>query len=162
MPPSGKHRIVLFCSTDCKTTSPSIPHFAHAQCSGQTVYRRKLSQNFIETAQGGSVCGDSRRGSEAADMADPAAQTSAQPRLQQAQSSGSAGSNPNPGAGSSDPARPGLSQQQWSSQKKAQVRSFPRAKKLEKLGVFSSCKVTESLAHNNRASARAFHVSMPL
>lgn len=140
---------------------PALPDVAHAQCSGQTVYR-KLSQNFIETAQGESVRGDPRRGSEAADMADPAAQTSAQPRLQQAQSSGPAGSNPNPGAGSSDPARPGLSQQQWSSQKKAQVRSFPRAKKLEKLGVFSSCKVTESLAHNNRASARAFHVSMLL
>lgn len=104
--------------------------------------------------------GDPRRGSEAADMADPAAQTSAQPRLQQAQSSGPAGSNPNPGAGSSDPARPGLSQQQWSSQKKAQVRSFPRAKKLEKLGVFSSCKVTESSARNNRASSLAFHVSV--
>uniref|UniRef100_A0A8C2CHP6 histone acetyltransferase n=1 Tax=Cyprinus carpio TaxID=7962 RepID=A0A8C2CHP6_CYPCA len=86
-------------------------------------------------------------------MEDPAAQTSAQPRLQQAQSSGPAGSNPQPGAASSDPARPGLSQQQWSSQKKAQVRSFPRAKKLEKLGVFSSCKVTESSARNNRASS---------
>ncbi|KAG1967676.1 histone acetyltransferase KAT2A [Pimephales promelas] len=81
-------------------------------------------------------------------MADPAAQTSAQPRLQQAQSSGSAGSNPNPGAGSSDPARPGLSQQQWSSQKKAQVRSFPRAKKLEKLGVFSSCKANDACKCN--------------
>uniref|UniRef100_A0A8C1SDN4 histone acetyltransferase n=1 Tax=Cyprinus carpio TaxID=7962 RepID=A0A8C1SDN4_CYPCA len=77
-------------------------------------------------------------------MEDPAAQSSAEPRLQQAQSSGPAGSNPQPGAASSDPARPGLSQQQWSSQKKAQVRSFPRAKKLEKLGVFSSCKVTIS------------------
>ncbi|XDV13342.1 hypothetical protein PO909_001765 [Leuciscus waleckii] len=81
-------------------------------------------------------------------MADPAAKTSAQPRLQQAQSSGPAGSNPNPGAGSSDPARPGLSQQQWSSQKKAQVRSFPRAKKLEKLGVFSSCKANDACKCN--------------
>ncbi|XP_067229754.1 histone acetyltransferase KAT2A isoform X1 [Chanodichthys erythropterus] len=81
-------------------------------------------------------------------MADPAAQTSAQPRLQQAHSSGPAGSNPNPGAGSSDPARPGLSQQQWSSQKKAQVRSFPRAKKLEKLGVFSSCKANDACKCN--------------
>ncbi|XP_051742523.1 histone acetyltransferase KAT2A [Ctenopharyngodon idella] len=81
-------------------------------------------------------------------MADPVAQTSAQPRLQQAQSSGPAGSNPNPGAGSSDPARPGLSQQQWSSQKKAQVRSFPRAKKLEKLGVFSSCKANDACKCN--------------
>uniref|UniRef100_A0A8C1HUR4 histone acetyltransferase n=1 Tax=Cyprinus carpio carpio TaxID=630221 RepID=A0A8C1HUR4_CYPCA len=73
---------------------------------------------------------------------------SAQPRLQQAQSSGPAGSNPQPGAASSDPARPGLSQQQWSSQKKAQVRSFPRAKKLEKLGVFSSCKATDACKCN--------------
>ncbi|CAM4383733.1 unnamed protein product [Leuciscus chuanchicus] len=81
-------------------------------------------------------------------MADPAAKTSAQPRLHQAQSSGPAGSNPNPGAGSSDPARPGLSQQQWSSQKKAQVRSFPRAKKLEKLGVFSSCKANDACKCN--------------
>uniref|UniRef100_A0A8C1YCS2 Histone acetyltransferase n=1 Tax=Cyprinus carpio TaxID=7962 RepID=A0A8C1YCS2_CYPCA len=93
-------------------------------------------------------------------MEDPAAQTSAQPRLQQAQSSGPAGSNPQPGAASSDPARPGLSQQQWSSQKKAQVRSFPRAKKLEKLGVFSSCKVTASSAHNNRASVNTTFVDM--
>ncbi|KTF90533.1 hypothetical protein cypCar_00036397 [Cyprinus carpio] len=81
-------------------------------------------------------------------MEDPAAQSSAQPRLQQAQSSGPAGSNPQPGAASSDPARPGLSQQQWSSQKKAQVRSFPRAKKLEKLGVFSSCKATDACKCN--------------
>uniref|UniRef100_A0A9J7ZKJ1 K(lysine) acetyltransferase 2A n=1 Tax=Cyprinus carpio carpio TaxID=630221 RepID=A0A9J7ZKJ1_CYPCA len=81
-------------------------------------------------------------------MADPATQSSAQPRLQQAQSSGPAGSTPNPGAASSDPARPGLSQQQWSSQKKAQVRSFPRAKKLEKLGVFSSCKANDACKCN--------------
>ncbi|XP_059410611.1 LOW QUALITY PROTEIN: histone acetyltransferase KAT2A-like [Carassius carassius] len=81
-------------------------------------------------------------------MADPAAQSSAQPRLQQAQSSGPTGSTPNPGAASSDPARPGLSQQQWSSQKKAQVRSFPRAKKLEKLGVFSSCKANDACKCN--------------
>uniref|UniRef100_A0A8C1VP60 Histone acetyltransferase n=1 Tax=Cyprinus carpio TaxID=7962 RepID=A0A8C1VP60_CYPCA len=66
----------------------------------------------------------------------------------QAQSSGPAGSTPNPGAASSDPARPGLSQQQWSSQKKAQVRSFPRAKKLEKLGVFSSCKANDACKCN--------------
>ncbi|XP_051570612.1 histone acetyltransferase KAT2A-like isoform X2 [Myxocyprinus asiaticus] len=81
-------------------------------------------------------------------MADPAAQTSALPRLQQAQASGPTGSNPNHGAGSSDPARPGLSQQQWSSQKKAQVRAFPRAKKLEKLGVFSSCKANDACKCN--------------
>uniref|UniRef100_A0A673MZG9 Histone acetyltransferase n=1 Tax=Sinocyclocheilus rhinocerous TaxID=307959 RepID=A0A673MZG9_9TELE len=81
-------------------------------------------------------------------MADPAAQSSAQPRLQQAQSGGPAGPTPNPGAASSDPARPGLSQQQWSSQKKAQVRSFPRAKKLEKLGVFSSCKANDACKCN--------------
>uniref|UniRef100_A0A672RC23 histone acetyltransferase n=1 Tax=Sinocyclocheilus grahami TaxID=75366 RepID=A0A672RC23_SINGR len=81
-------------------------------------------------------------------MADPAAQSSVQPRLQQAQSGGPAGPTPNPGAASSDPARPGLSQQQWSSQKKAQVRSFPRAKKLEKLGVFSSCKANDACKCN--------------
>lgn len=52
-----------------------------------------------------------------------------------------------PGVGSGgtgsggDPARPGLSQQQRASQRKAQVRGLPRAKKLEKLGVFSACKV---------------------
>lgn len=45
-----------------------------------------------------------------------------------------------PGSGG-DPARPGLSQQQRASQRKAQVRGLPRAKKLEKLGVFSACKV---------------------
>lgn len=44
-------------------------------------------------------------------------------------------------SGSSDPVRPGLSQQQRASQRKAHARSFPRAKKLEKLGVFSACKV---------------------
>uniref|UniRef100_A0A673N614 Histone acetyltransferase n=1 Tax=Sinocyclocheilus rhinocerous TaxID=307959 RepID=A0A673N614_9TELE len=63
-------------------------------------------------------------------------------------SGGPAGPTPNPGAASSDPARPGLSQQQWSSQKKAQVRSFPRAKKLEKLGVFSSCKANDACKCN--------------
>ncbi|XP_051987279.1 histone acetyltransferase KAT2A-like isoform X1 [Xyrauchen texanus] len=82
-------------------------------------------------------------------MADPVTQTSALPRLQQAQASGPTGSNLNHGAGSSsDPARPGLSQQQWSSQKKSQVRAFPRAKKLEKLGVFSSCKANEACKCN--------------
>lgn len=45
------------------------------------------------------------------------------------------------GGSSSDPVRPGLSQQQRASQRKAHARSFPRAKKLEKLGVFSACKV---------------------
>lgn len=76
-------------------------------------------------------------------MSDPAAQA-LQPRLLQAQSAGSAGSSTaatGSGAGNSDPVRPGLSQQQRASQKKAQVRAFPRAKKLEKLGVFSACKV---------------------
>lgn len=68
--------------------------------------------------------------------AQAAAQASSQARLQQGQGGGSGSSS-----GSSDPARPGLSQQQWASQKKAQVRAFPRAKKLEKLGVFSACKV---------------------
>lgn len=59
---------------------------------------------------------------------------------------GSAGTG-GPGVGSGgtgsggDPARPGLSQQQRASQRKAQVRGLPRAKKLEKLGVFSACKV---------------------
>lgn len=76
-------------------------------------------------------------------MSDPATQA-LQPRLLQAQSSGSAGSGAaaaGSGTGNSDPVRPGLSQQQRASQKKAQVRAFPRAKKLEKLGVFSACKV---------------------
>lgn len=77
-------------------------------------------------------------------MSDPAAQA-LQPRLLQAQSAGSAGSSTTTtagsGSGNSDPVRPGLSQQQRASQKKAQVRAFPRAKKLEKLGVFSACKV---------------------
>nr|XP_015217600.1 PREDICTED: histone acetyltransferase KAT2A [Lepisosteus oculatus] len=84
-------------------------------------------------------------------MADPAAQASAQPRLQQqAQPGGAGASNTSSGSGSgnSDPARPGLSQQQRASQKKAQVRAFPRAKKLEKLGVFSACKANDSCKCN--------------
>uniref|UniRef100_A0A671XQ78 histone acetyltransferase n=1 Tax=Sparus aurata TaxID=8175 RepID=A0A671XQ78_SPAAU len=74
-----------------------------------------------------------------------------QPRLLQAQSAGSAGSSTaatGSGSGSSDPARPGLSQQQRASQKKAQVRAFPRAKKLEKLGVFSACKAIDTCKCN--------------
>uniref|UniRef100_A0AAR2KMP9 histone acetyltransferase n=1 Tax=Pygocentrus nattereri TaxID=42514 RepID=A0AAR2KMP9_PYGNA len=83
-------------------------------------------------------------------MAEPAGQASTQVRLQQGASGGSAVSGPNSGSGSgsSDPARPGLSQQQWASQKKAQVRAFPRAKKLEKLGVFSACKANDSCKCN--------------
>ncbi|XP_023665040.1 histone acetyltransferase KAT2A isoform X1 [Paramormyrops kingsleyae] len=87
-------------------------------------------------------------------MADPAAQASPQPRLQQNQASMTAGSNASSGSGSgsgsgnSDPARPGLSQQQRASQKKAQVRAFPRAKKLEKLGVFSACKANDTCKCN--------------
>lgn len=73
-------------------------------------------------------------------MSDPAAQAF-QPRLLQAQTAGSSTATTGSGSGNSDPARPGLSQQQRASQKKAQVRAFPRAKKLEKLGVFSACKV---------------------
>ncbi|KAJ4931744.1 hypothetical protein JOQ06_010184 [Pogonophryne albipinna] len=83
-------------------------------------------------------------------MSDPTAQA-LQPRLLQAQSVGSAGSSTAAtvsGSGSSDPARPGLSQQQRASQKKAQVRAFPRAKKLEKLGVFSACKANETCKCN--------------
>ncbi|XP_001495139.4 histone acetyltransferase KAT2A isoform X2 [Equus caballus] len=59
-----------------------------------------------------------------------------------------------PGVGSGgtgsggDPARPGLSQQQRASQRKAQVRGLPRAKKLEKLGVFSACKANETCKCN--------------
>uniref|UniRef100_A0A6Q2YK22 Histone acetyltransferase n=1 Tax=Esox lucius TaxID=8010 RepID=A0A6Q2YK22_ESOLU len=52
------------------------------------------------------------------------------------------------GSGNSDPVRPGLSQQQRASQKKAQVRAFPRAKKLEKLGVFSACKASDTCKCN--------------
>ncbi|XP_063041096.1 histone acetyltransferase KAT2A isoform X2 [Engraulis encrasicolus] len=83
-------------------------------------------------------------------MAEPASQASTQARLQQAQPSGTSGSNANSGSasGNSDPARPGLSQQQWASQKKAQVRAFPRAKKLEKLGVFSACKANDACKCN--------------
>ncbi|XP_039595215.1 histone acetyltransferase KAT2A isoform X1 [Polypterus senegalus] len=89
-------------------------------------------------------------------MADPAAQASSQPRFQVPPSGNVAGSTPNcssgpgsgSGTGSSDPARPGLSQQQRASQKKAQVRAFPRAKKLEKLGVFSACKANDSCKCN--------------
>ncbi|XP_041087238.1 histone acetyltransferase KAT2A isoform X3 [Polyodon spathula] len=85
-------------------------------------------------------------------MADVAAQASSQPRLQQPQPGNSTVSYPNSGSGSgsgnSDPARPGLSQQQRASQKKAQVRVFPRAKKLEKLGVFSACKANDSCKCN--------------
>uniref|UniRef100_A0A4W6CUB8 Histone acetyltransferase n=1 Tax=Lates calcarifer TaxID=8187 RepID=A0A4W6CUB8_LATCA len=83
-------------------------------------------------------------------MSDPAAQA-LQPRLLQAQSTGSAGSSTaatGSGPGNSDPARPGLSQQQRASQKKAQVRAFPRAKKLEKLGVFSACKASDTCKCN--------------
>uniref|UniRef100_A0A8C4WD17 histone acetyltransferase n=1 Tax=Gopherus evgoodei TaxID=1825980 RepID=A0A8C4WD17_9SAUR len=58
------------------------------------------------------------------------------------------GSGPGPAGGSSDPARPGLSQQQRASQRKAQVRGFPRAKKLEKLGVFSGCKANDACKCN--------------
>ncbi|XP_041121418.1 histone acetyltransferase KAT2A-like isoform X2 [Polyodon spathula] len=81
-------------------------------------------------------------------MADAAAQASTQPRLQQPQPGNIAGSNLNSGSGNGDPARPGLSQQQRASQKKTQVRSFPRAKKLEKLGVFSACKANDSCKCN--------------
>ncbi|XP_041942196.1 histone acetyltransferase KAT2A [Alosa sapidissima] len=83
-------------------------------------------------------------------MAEPASQASMQPRLQQAQSGGTSGSNSTTGSasGNNDPARPGLSQQQWASQKKAQVRAFPRAKKLEKLGVFSACKANDACKCN--------------
>ncbi|XP_061083243.1 histone acetyltransferase KAT2A isoform X2 [Conger conger] len=81
-------------------------------------------------------------------MADPSTQASLQPRPQQTQSSGTTGSNSMPGSANCDPARPGLSQQQRASQKKAQVRAFPRAKKLEKLGVFSACKANDSCKCN--------------
>ncbi|KAJ8364566.1 hypothetical protein SKAU_G00133970 [Synaphobranchus kaupii] len=79
---------------------------------------------------------------------DPFLPASLQPRPQQTQSSGTTGSNAMPGSANCDPARPGLSQQQRASQKKAQVRAFPRAKKLEKLGVFSACKANDSCKCN--------------
>ncbi|KTG38442.1 hypothetical protein cypCar_00000291 [Cyprinus carpio] len=80
-------------------------------------------------------------------MADPATQSSAQPRLQQAAvPAAGSGSSPNPGR-EQRPGRPGLSQQQWSSQKKAQVRSFPGLKAGE-LGVFSSCKANDACKCN--------------
>uniref|UniRef100_A0AAQ5XXI2 Histone acetyltransferase n=1 Tax=Amphiprion ocellaris TaxID=80972 RepID=A0AAQ5XXI2_AMPOC len=80
-------------------------------------------------------------------MSDPAAQA-LQPRLLQAQSAGSSTATTGSGSGNSDPSRPGLSQQQRASQKKAQVRAFPRAKKLEKLGVFSACKASDTCKCN--------------
>uniref|UniRef100_A0A8C7KS76 Histone acetyltransferase n=1 Tax=Oncorhynchus kisutch TaxID=8019 RepID=A0A8C7KS76_ONCKI len=83
-------------------------------------------------------------------MSDPVAQA-LQPRLHQAQSGGTTGSNAaavGSGSVNSDPVRPGLSQQQRASQKKAQVRAFPRAKKLEKLGVFSACKASDTCKCN--------------
>uniref|UniRef100_A0A8C9SVM9 Histone acetyltransferase n=1 Tax=Scleropages formosus TaxID=113540 RepID=A0A8C9SVM9_SCLFO len=83
-------------------------------------------------------------GSEDSVMAEPAAQTFSQARLLQTQAGVAGGSGP----GNVDPARPGLSQQQRASQKKAQVRGFPRAKKLEKLGVFSACKAGDSCKCN--------------
>lgn len=92
-------------------------------------------------------------------MSDPAAQA-LQPRPLLPQSTGSAGSSgaaTGSGPGNSDPARPGLSQQQRASQKKAQVRAFPRAKKLEKLGVFSACKVAASLAKVDHNKALSGH-----
>ncbi|XP_075033022.1 histone acetyltransferase KAT2A isoform X2 [Mixophyes fleayi] len=61
------------------------------------------------------------------------------PATGQSGTSAAAGST----SSSSDPARPGLSQQQRASQRKAQVRALPRAKKLEKLGVFSACKAND-------------------
>lgn len=93
-------------------------------------------------------------------MSDPAAQA-LQPRLLQAQSGGSAGSSSastGSGSGNSDPARPGLSQQQRASQKKAQVRAFPRAKKLEKLGVFSACKVANAASQSSPSLKKHFSV----
>lgn len=61
---------------------------------------------------------------------------------------GSASSGPATASSTSDPARPGLSQQQRAQQRKAQVRGFPRGRKLEKLGVFSACKANESCKCN--------------
>uniref|UniRef100_A0A8D2L0Y7 Histone acetyltransferase n=1 Tax=Varanus komodoensis TaxID=61221 RepID=A0A8D2L0Y7_VARKO len=61
---------------------------------------------------------------------------------------GGSGGGGGGGGGSSDPVRPGLSQQQRASQRKAHARSFPRAKKLEKLGVFSACKANDSCKCN--------------
>lgn len=102
-------------------------------------WRQHMSSNAVETECSG------------VNMSDPAAQA-LQPRLLQAQSGGSAGSSSastGSGSGNSDPARPGLSQQQRASQKKAQVRAFPRAKKLEKLGVFSACKVASAASQSS-------------
>lgn len=102
-----------------------------------------MSSTAAEEVSGSSV-----------EMSDPAAQA-LQPRLLQTQSAGSAGSGSaatGSGSGSSDPVRPGLSQQQRASQKKAQVRAFPRAKKLEKLGVFSACKVANVASQSSQQS----------
>ncbi|XP_059812445.1 histone acetyltransferase KAT2A isoform X1 [Hemitrygon akajei] len=54
-----------------------------------------------------------------------------------------------------DPARPGASSsQQRTVQRKAQVRAFPRAKKLEKLGFFSACKVNDTCKCNGWKNPR--------
>ncbi|XP_048416525.2 histone acetyltransferase KAT2A isoform X2 [Stegostoma tigrinum] len=69
--------------------------------------------------------------------------TPCQAQLQAAASPSPATSSP------ADPARPGASSnQQRSVQRKAQVRAFPRAKKLEKLGVFSACKANDTCKCN--------------
>lgn len=109
-----------------------------------STWRHRSSESVVEEESGG------------VDMSDPAAQA-LQPRLLQAQTGGSAGSSTGTtgsGSGNSDPARPGLSQQQRASQKKAQVRAFPRAKKLEKLGVFSACKVANQSSSPQQSTSR--------
>ncbi|XP_069093777.1 histone acetyltransferase KAT2A [Pleurodeles waltl] len=85
-------------------------------------------------------------------MAD-AAQASSAPRGLQpppvgGAAMGSASAGTPTASSTSDPARPGLSQQQRAQQRKAQVRGFPRGRKLEKLGVFSACKANESCKCN--------------
>ena len=127
-------------ANDSTTVGLKMGVLQHPKCSSLT-----HASYFISSKEGESsnklYCVVTRGVVAAARMADPSTQASLQPRPQQTQSSATTGSNSMPGSANCDPARPGLSQQQRASQKKAQVRAFPRAKKLEKLGVFSACKV---------------------
>lgn len=138
-------RVKLFMSALCILCVCSQHHYFNATERHFKLCCGPFKLNFADSTWRQHTSYQEQRKSIAGsvDMSDPAAQA-LQPRLLQAQSAGSAGSSTaatGSGSGNSDPARPGLSQQQRASQKKAQVRAFPRAKKLEKLGVFSACKV---------------------
>lgn len=85
-----------------------------------------MASSVVSMAEGGTVMAEAAQASQGRAQAPFPSQTAASPAA------------PSP----ADPARPGASSsQQRSVQRKAQVRAFPRAKKLEKLGIFSACKV---------------------